>query len=101
MLLTLEEGRALLRIDGEENDPIIQNTLAGAVSYLKEATGRDWDADSAPHPVAQAAAGMLLIQWFDQPSGLVMGTSSTNLSYGLTNLIKQLQCIALEMEGSA
>ena len=95
MLLTLEEARELLRIDGTDNDGIVQHTLAAALGYLNTATGHDWSADATPDAVAKRAAAMLLIQWFEMPAGLAEG-GAPPLTYGLTNLIKQLQYRARE-----
>lgn len=96
-ILTAEAANQVLRLD--EPNPVVEMLLPAIDEYLKTATGHDWAADSAMNPLANAAAQMLLVQWFENPG--MVGTASS-LSFGLDNLIAQLQAKALIMsEGEA
>lgn len=65
MLLTIEEARDVLRIDGSDNDIIILPLLEAIPSYLEVSTGRAWDTDTTIHPLAQTVTGFILQLWFD------------------------------------
>lgn len=64
MLITIEEARDALRIDGADNDIIILPLLEAIPAYLEVSTGHNWD--TAPvHPLAQTATKFILQLWFD------------------------------------
>lgn len=65
MLLTIQEARDILRIDGSDNDVIITPLLEAIPAYLEVSTGRAWDTDSPIHPLAQTVTGFILQLWFD------------------------------------
>lgn len=67
MLITIQEARDALRVDGEDNDPIIIPLLEAIPAYLEVSTGRAWDAEPV-HPLAQTATKFILQLWFD-PQG--------------------------------
>lgn len=62
-LITIEEARETLRLDGPDNDIIIQPLLNAIPSYLDITTGRDW-LDQPVHPLAQTAAKFILQMWY-------------------------------------
>lgn len=64
MIMTIEEARDVLRVDGEDNDPIIYPLLEAIPSYLETTTGKAWDTDPV-QPLAKQAAKFILIKWFD------------------------------------
>lgn len=64
MLINIQDARETLRVDGEDNDPIIIPLLEAIPSYLETTTGRDW-LDSPVHPLAQTATKFILQLWFD------------------------------------
>lgn len=64
MILTIEESRDVLRVDGDENDPIILSLLNSIPAYLETATGSQWDVEPI-HPLAKTTAGFILQLWFD------------------------------------
>ena len=64
MLINIQDARETLRVDGDENDPIIIPLLEAIPSYLETTTGRDW-LDSPVHPLAQTATKFILQLWFD------------------------------------
>ena len=65
MILSMEEAREALRVDGEENDAIIESLVVSIPYYLEATTGTDWMSDSDVHPLAKTTAKFLLQLWFD------------------------------------
>lgn len=63
MILTIEEAREALRIDGSSNDIIIQPLVDAIPSYLEVSTGKAWD-DEPIHPLAKTAAKFILQLWY-------------------------------------
>ena len=65
MLITIEEARDTLRIDGADNDIIIVSLLEAIPAYLEVSTGRAWDTDATIHPLAQTVTKFILQLWFN------------------------------------
>lgn len=91
-ILTAEEGAAVLRCS--ESDSNLLMLLPGIDMYLKTATGRDWTLDTTIHEAAKNAARMLLVRWYEDPGGMVAGSS---LGFGLQAAIVQLSALALQL----
>jgi len=85
MILSMEEAREVLRVDGDENDIIIYPLVESLPSYLEVTTGRSWD-DDPVHPLAKTLAGFLLMLWFDQPDSKALKRSIDSLTTSLTAL---------------
>lgn len=64
-ILTDDEAADWVRTDA--TDTAMLNLLNPVDAYIKQATGRDWGADAVIHPIAKAAAGILLTAWYDDP----------------------------------
>lgn len=67
MILTIQEARDTLRIDGGDNDTIIIPLVESIPAYLDTATGSTWldEQDNASDPLAKTAARFLLILWYN------------------------------------
>lgn len=65
MLITMQEARDTLRVDGVDNDDIIEPLLESIPAYLETTTGVNWDEDDATHPMAQTTTKFILQLWFD------------------------------------
>lgn len=65
MIITIEEGRNALRIDGDFNDDIIEPLIQSIPDYLYLTTGRDWDDGEKSNALAQTTAKFILQLWFD------------------------------------
>lgn len=63
MIFTVEEGRDILRIDGEDNDEQIIALLEAIPPYLTATTGYESVAGEYS-PVARTAARFILWQWY-------------------------------------
>lgn len=64
MIISLEEGKDALRVDGDYNDEIIEPLIEAIPNYLYITTGRDW-LDQSVEPLAQTTAKFILQLWFD------------------------------------
>lgn len=62
--MTVAEAREWLRIDGEDNDQIIMDLLAGAVEYITLTTGLNEEAQTNSQ-LAQTTTKFLLSLWYD------------------------------------
>lgn len=65
MLLTTEEAKAHLRVDGSDYDDIIDPLIEAIPGYLEVTTGKDWTQDDDVHPLAKTTAQFILQLWFD------------------------------------
>lgn len=67
MILSIQEARDTLRIDGEDNDLIIIPLVESIPTYLETATGSTWldEQGNASDPLAKTAARFLLILWYN------------------------------------
>lgn len=90
-ILTSAQAANALRV--ATSDSRLADLLPQVDAYIKNATGRDWTADQTIHSSAIAAATMLLVMWFDNPS---MVGSEGSLSHGLTFQLSQLEAEALK-----
>lgn len=91
MILTLEEAREALRIDGTDNDIIIIPLLDAIPSYLETTTGRNWDTEPI-HPLAKTVAQFLLQLWYNPQS-----EDTERLKKTIDNLLTALTAIARSM----
>lgn len=64
MIISIEDARNALRVDGDYNDDVIQPLIESIPSYLEMTTGRDW-LDYKVEPLAQTTAKFILQLWFD------------------------------------
>lgn len=88
MLLSINEARDTLRIDGNDNDDIIDALIQAIPSYMETATGVDWNKTDEPHPLAQTTAKFILQLWFDPQT-----QDSERLKRTIDNLLTSLTVI--------
>jgi hypothetical protein len=62
MILTIEDAREILRIDGDDNNAIITPLIEAIPPHLTETTGYIATGDYSP--VAKTAARFILQQWY-------------------------------------
>jgi hypothetical protein len=94
MTTILTPAEAANYVRTEESNAVLLMLLPSVDAFIQRATGRDWTQDTTINVLAKAAAGMLLVQWFDNPAQ--MGSSETPLAFGLTNVLSQLEAQALK-----
>ena len=91
MLITIEEARDTLRLDGVDNDGIIFPLLEAVPSYLEVTTGRTWE-DTEVHPLAQTVTKFILQLWYDP-----QGQDSQRLKRTIDNLLTALTALGRGM----
>ena len=65
MILTIEQAREILRIDGVDNDPQITALVNAIPSYLEITAGIETGENQEPYsPLAKTAAGFILQLWY-------------------------------------
>ena len=65
MILTIQEAREAVRVDGADNDIMLVPLLDAIPSYMEVTTGKTWDSTT---PLAKTAARFILQLWFDPQS---------------------------------
>ena len=83
-MLSLDEAREWLRIDGTDNDRIISGLLQAAPGYIEVATGMDETAQ-LNEPLVDTVTKFLLILWFDAES-----SQAERLQRVIDNLLKTI-----------
>ncbi len=63
-LLDANESRNALRIDGSDNDSVIEPLLNAIPLYMEQATGYKWDTHPID-PLAKTTAGFILQLWYN------------------------------------
>lgn len=84
MILSVEEARDILRLDGSDNDNVIIPLITAIPPYLKETTGYTALREKYS-PVARTAARFLLQQWYFGEN-----TDTDKLQRVIDNLLKAL-----------
>ncbi|WP_312683280.1 head-tail connector protein [Mammaliicoccus sciuri] len=93
MIITIEEARNTLRIDGDYNDDIIKPLIEAIPSYLELTTGRDW-LDDEVHPLAKTVSGFVLQLWFDNQT-----QDSERLKRTIDGLLVSLTALGRSYDG--
>jgi len=92
LLITIQEARDALRLDGEENDSVITPLLEAIPAYLEVSTGRAWD--TAPvHPLAQTTTKFILQLWYNP-----QGADTERLKRTIDSLLVALTAIGRSLE---
>lgn len=92
MVLTIEEAREALRIDGTANDVIIEPLLAAIPGYLRTTTGKSWD--GIDNPLVKVVAKFLLQLWYYPQS-----EDAVRLQRTIDSLLLTLSAEARESHG--
>jgi len=90
-ILTTAEAAAVLRC--LTTDPDMLALLPLVDSYIKNATGHDWTADSPIEPTAKNYARLLLTRWHESPA--MLGQGITAIEAGLRDVSIQLDVLAM------
>ena len=83
-MLTLEEAREWLRIDGTDNDEIIMSLVAAASDYIEITTGMS-AAQQEEEPLAETAEKFLIQLWYNAEQ-----SESEKLQRTIDGLLKAL-----------
>ncbi|MGH0943465.1 head-tail connector protein [Bacillus mycoides] len=91
MLIDIQEARDAVRVDGEDNDPILISLLNSIPSYLETTTGRTWE-ETPVHPLAQTVTKFILQLWYEP-----QGQDSERLKRTIDNLLTSLTVLGRTM----
>jgi uncharacterized phage protein (predicted DNA packaging) len=88
MALTLEDAKLYLRVDGSDDDTLIQSLIDASVEYLANAAGSNVDTSSKVYDLAQK---ILVVHWYEnrEPVG-----QADILAFSLESMIMQLRYTA-------
>lgn len=93
MAVSLATARDWLRINGTDNDTVIQGLLDAAPSYIEVATGMDYTTQ-ASEPLADTVTKFLLTLWYNAEQA-----EAERLQRTIDSLLKSLTVIARENNG--
>ncbi|MEH7220332.1 head-tail connector protein [Bacillus toyonensis] len=85
MVLTLEEAKKYLRVDGDEEDDFITSFIIAAEIYIKNATSKTVDLKSE---LAKLAARILIAHWHEKREAV---GKAEQLAFSLQSILVQLQ----------
>lgn len=92
MLLTIEEARATLRVDGEANDCIIMPLLEALPAYINTLTGCE-QLGEAPDDLAKTLAKFILQLWYNPD-----GTDADRLQRVIDSLAKTIKAREVKLK---
>lgn len=85
-LVSLEDAKLWLRVDGDEEDALIQLLIDAAEQYLHDATGRRWTAATR---TAKICALALVAEWYENRDQT--GEPNRTVRPAIQSMILQLQ----------
>ncbi|MEH7458517.1 head-tail connector protein [Bacillus sp. JJ1127] len=85
MVLTLEEAKDYVRVDGNEEDMLIASFIKAAEQYIKNSTSKDVDLNSE---LAKLAARILISHWYEKREAV---GKVEQLAFSLQSMLIQLQ----------
>ncbi|PHG55647.1 head-tail connector protein [Bacillus toyonensis] len=85
MVLTVEEAKKYLRVDGDEEDDLITSFVEAAEIYIKNATSKHVDVKSE---LAKLAARILIAHWHENREAV---GKAEQLAFSLQSILVQLQ----------
>lgn len=83
-VVTVEDMRTYLRLDGTQNDGLLRDYIDAAAVYITRATGAT-AAQQAANPLARAAVKMLVAEWYDP-----QGVDATASDRAVTEMLKHI-----------
>ena len=92
MIISIEDARNSLRVDGDYNDDIIKPLIEAIPNYLYITTGRDW-LDEPVQPLAQTTAKFILQLWFDPQT-----QDSERLKLTVDSLLASLKALSRDYD---
>lgn len=85
--MDLEELKLFLRIDGEEEDTLIEGLKLGAEEYLKNAgITKDYNKE-----LYKLSIRILVSHWYENRSVETVGKNVSKIAFGLETIITQLK----------
>jgi uncharacterized phage protein (predicted DNA packaging) len=94
LLITLKETKEYLRVDGDEDDSLIESLINASEEYLKNATGKTFD--NTNH-LARLFCLVLVVDWYEN-RGLTVGKVGEKIRPVIDSMLAQLNyCYPEEM----
>lgn len=87
MIVTLEEAKEWLRIDGDYDDMVIEMLIESAEQYLKNATGKEFDSSNR---LAKLFCLVLIVDWYENRH-LMGQKTSEQVRYTIQSMLAQLK----------
>lgn len=88
MIVTLEEAKAWLKVDYNDEDTEIQLLIDSAEVYLKSSTGKDFDSTNF---LAKLYCRVLISDWFENRGLMIDNKTSEKVRFTLQSIMMQLQ----------
>ncbi len=85
MIVSLDESKNWLRIDGTEDDMLLQSLINSAEIYLKNATGIIYD---NTNELAKLFCLVLITDWFENRE--LVGKASDKVRHTINSILMQL-----------
>lgn len=95
MIITLQEVKEYARIDIDDDDQLLQNTLMpAAVEYLKNATGKDYpltdeEGNAINYTLEKIYLQLLIAYWYEHRAPV--GKVGEDFTYSTKSIMLQLQ----------
>lgn len=86
MIITLEETKQYLRVDGDIDDDLIESLIDAAETYLTNATGKTFDYSNY---LARLFCLTLVTDWYEN-RGLAVGKTGEGVRPVIESLLAQL-----------
>lgn len=86
MIITLEETKQYLRIDGSEDDALITTLIITAEDYLTNATGKTFD---STNQLAKLFCFVLVSDWYENRE--LTGKASEKVRFTMQSILTQLK----------
>lgn len=87
-ILKLDEVKEFLKVDYDDEDILIESIIEASEVYLKNATGKDFD---ATNPLAKLYCRCLVYEWFKDKNLMADEKLSDKVRFTLQSILLQLQ----------
>lgn len=94
MIIELEETKEWLKIDGNDDENTIKMLIGAAESYLKNATGYEFDSTNFQ---AKLFCLVLVTDWYENRE-LIGSKPSEKVRFSIQSMLTQLQNLTFEGE---
>ena len=88
MAVTLDEMKLWLRVDGNDEDTVIEDMIDAAKEYIKNGSGfTGFDSDNK---LADLAIKVLVTHWYENRGSVLIGSISKEIEFSLQSILMQL-----------